>query len=125
MKEVIGVRFRPNGKIYFFDPLDIHVQKGEDVVVETARGVEYGKCVLGRREIDDPKRIQGLKPILRKATEEDTEKYEANKEKSEEAFKTCLKKIEDHGLKVCSFVKKVGEYNGDREDRKYDPVKLP
>ena len=100
MKEVIGVRFRPNGKIYFFDPLDIHVQKGEDVVVETARGVEYGKCVLGRREIDDPKRIQGLKPILRKATEEDTEKYEANKEKSEEAFKTCLKKIEDHGLKM-------------------------
>lgn len=100
MKEVIGVRFRPNGKIYFFDPLDIHVQKGEDVVVETARGVEYGKCVLGRREIDEPKRIQGLKPILRKATEEDTAKYEANKDKSEEAFKTCLKKIEEHGLKM-------------------------
>ena len=98
MKEVIGVRFRPNGKIYFFDPLDIHVQKGEDVVVETARGVEYGKCVLGRRGIDDPKRIQGLKPILRKATEEDTERYETNKIKSQEAFNTCLKKIEEHGL---------------------------
>ena len=100
MKEVIGVRFRPNGKIYFFDPLDIHVQKGEEVVVETARGVEYGKCVLGRRVITEQKRIQGLKPILRKATPEDTERYEANKEKSEDAFKQCLKKIDEHGLKM-------------------------
>ena len=71
MKEVIGVRFRPNGKIYYFDPVDFHVQLGDDVIVETARGVEYGKCVLGRRGIDDPKRITGLKPIIRLANDED------------------------------------------------------
>lgn len=57
MKEVIGVRFRPNGKIYYFDPIDYHVQVGTDVIVETARGVEYGKCVLGRKAIEDEKRI--------------------------------------------------------------------
>lgn len=100
MKEVIGVRFRANGKIYFFDPLDIHVQQGDNVVVETARGVEYGKCVLGRRKISDPKRIAGLKPILRKATSEDTQQYEANIEKSRQAFDTCMKKIQEHGLKM-------------------------
>ena len=81
MKEVIGVRFRTNGKIYFFDPLDFHVQLGDDVIVETARGVEYGKCVLGRREISEPKRIAGLKPIIRLANEDDKKKYEENKEK--------------------------------------------
>ena len=98
MKEVIGVRFRPNGKIYFFDPLDYHVQLGMDVVVETARGVEFGKCVLGRREIDDPKRINGLRPIIRIATDDDRKKYEVNIEKSKQAFVKCGEKIKEHGL---------------------------
>lgn len=100
MKEVIGVRFRANGKIYYFDPLDFHVQAGDDVIVETARGVEYGNCVLGRRQIDDNKRISGLKPIIRIATEADKKKYEDNKVKSKEAFDSCLKKIQEHGLNM-------------------------
>jgi len=100
MKEVIGVRFRPNGKIYYFDPIDYHVQVGTDVIVETARGVEYGKCVLGRKTIDDEKRISGLKPIIRLANDEDKKKYETNQRKSKEAFSTCVKKINEHKLKM-------------------------
>lgn len=100
MKEVIGVRFRPNGKIYYFDPIDYHVQVGTDVIVETARGVEYGKCVLGRKAIEDEKRIAGLKPIIRLANDEDKKKFETNQKKSEEAFATCVKKINEHGLKM-------------------------
>jgi cell fate regulator YaaT (PSP1 superfamily) len=100
MKEVIGVRFRPNGKIYYFDPVDFHVNQGDDVIVETARGVEYGKCVLGRREIEDPKRISGLKPIIRIANDSDKAKYEDNKRKSQEAFDSCLAKIKQHGLEM-------------------------
>ncbi|HBZ03330.1 MAG TPA: stage 0 sporulation protein, partial [Lachnospiraceae bacterium] len=100
MKEVIGIRFRPNGKIYYFDPMDFHVQAGDDVIVETARGVEYGKCVLGRRQIDDTKRISGLKPIIRIANDADKKKYEDNKVKSKQAYESCLKKIQEHGLKM-------------------------
>jgi cell fate regulator YaaT (PSP1 superfamily) len=100
MKEVIGVRFRPNGKIYFFDPLNYLVEQGTNVIVETARGVEFGKCVLGRRTIDDDKRIQGLKPIIRIADKADEEKYIANQEKSRVAYETCLKKIHESGIKM-------------------------
>ncbi len=100
MKEVIGVRFRPNGKIYYFDPMDFHVQLGDDVIVETARGVEFGKCVLGRRTIEDNKRISGLKPIIRIATAEDKAKFEDNKRKSREAFESCEAKIREHGLEM-------------------------
>ncbi len=100
MKEVIGVRFRPNGKIYYFDPKDFHVQVGDDVIVETARGVEYGNCVLGRRKIEDPKRISGLKPILRIATADDKAKFEDNKRRSAEAFKSCEEKIREHKLQM-------------------------
>ncbi len=100
MKEVIGVRFRPNGKIYFFDPQDFYVQVGTEVIVETARGVEYGKCVQGRRKIEDPKRINGLKPILRIANDEDRKNYEKNKQKSKDAFVTCEKKIKEHNLEM-------------------------
>ena len=100
MKEVIGVRFRPNGKIYYFDPMDFNVNVGNDVIVETARGVEFGKCVLGRKEIEDKKRIQGLKPIIRIANDADRAKYEENKEKSKEAFDRCLEKIKEHGLEM-------------------------
>lgn len=97
-KEVVGVRFRPNGKIYFFDPLDYNVQVGTDVIVETTHGVEYGKCVLGRRTINDQKRISGLRPIIRIASAEDTEHYEFNKKRSKEAYDTCMKKVNEHGL---------------------------
>lgn len=100
MVEVIGVRFRPNGKIYFFNPEDREIEVGENVIVETARGVEYGKVVLGRREIEDPKILASLKPIIRKATPADDQKNLENKKKSEDAFTICLEKIAKRGLNM-------------------------
>ena len=98
MKEVIGVRFRDNGKIYFFDPLRFNVEVGEYVIVETARGVEYGKVVLGRREIDEKKMNSAIKPIIRIAEDKDHKKYEDNKEKNKKAYNICLEKIAKHKL---------------------------
>lgn len=100
MKEIIGVRFRPNGKIYFFDPGDFQIECGQFVIVETARGVEYGKVVLGRRNIEETKIISSLKPIIRIATDEDSRKYEENKKKSAKAFEICLEKIAKHKLEM-------------------------
>lgn len=98
MKEVIGVRFRENGKIYFFSPLNYRVEPGKHVIVETARGVEYGKVVLGIREIDETKMSSPLKSIIRLADEKDAEKYRENKEKSRKAYDICLEKIKKHKL---------------------------
>ena len=98
MKEIIGFRFRPNGKIYYFDPQNFEVEAGSFVIVETARGVEYGKVVLGRREVEEGKITASLKPIIRIATEDDTRRYEDNKKKSKRAFGICLEKIAKHKL---------------------------
>ena len=98
MKEIIGVRFRPIGKIYYFDPQNFEVEAGSFVIVETARGVEYGKVVLGRREVEEGKITASLKPIIRIATEDDTRRYEDNKKKSKRAFGICLEKIAKHKL---------------------------
>lgn len=98
MKEIIRVRFRPNGKIYYFDPQNFEVEAGSFVIVETARGVEYGKVVLGRREVEEGKITASLKPIIRIATEDDTRRYEDNKKKSKRAFGICLEKIAKHKL---------------------------
>lgn len=100
MIEVIGVRFRQNGKIYFFSPNGIELEVGDAVIVETARGVEYGKVVLGKREIEESNITSTLKPVIRKATAEDDKKNEDNKKKCEEAFKVCLEKIAKHGLEM-------------------------
>ncbi len=100
MVEVIGVRFRPNGKIYFFNPEDRQIEVGQCVIVETARGVEYGKVVLGRRPIEDGRIIATLKPIIRIATQADDQRNLDNKKKSEEAFAICLEKIAKRGLKM-------------------------
>ena len=100
MIEVIGVRFRPNGKIYFFDPSDLDLEIGDAVIVETVRGVEYGKVVLSKREIDEGSITSTLKPVIRKATAEDDKKNEENKEKCKDAFKICLEKIAKHGLEM-------------------------
>lgn len=100
MKDVIGVRFRENGKIYFFDPLKFEVEAGQYVIVETARGVEYGKVVLGRRQIDEGKMSSQLKPIIRIANEKDAKQHEDNKEKSKKAYDICLEKIKKHGLEM-------------------------
>lgn len=100
MIEVIGVRFRPNGKIYFFDPSGLDLEVGDAVIVETVRGVEYGKVVLSKREIDEGSITSALKPVIRKATAEDDKKNEENKEKCKDAFKICLEKIAKHGLEM-------------------------
>ncbi|HIT60479.1 MAG TPA: stage 0 sporulation family protein [Candidatus Fimousia stercorigallinarum] len=100
MIEVIGVRFRKNGKIYFFSPSELPIEIGQNVIVETSRGVEYGKVVLGKREIKSEKIISTLKPVIRIATPEDDEINEENKRKSKDAFRICLDKIAKHGLEM-------------------------
>lgn len=100
MVNVIGVRFRRAGKIYYFDPAGFDIDQGDNVIVETARGVEYGKVVLGPRDLEDDKIIQPLKPVIRQATPEDDEVEKKNKEKEKEAFQICLEKIEKHGLEM-------------------------
>lgn len=98
MAKVIGVRFRDNGKIYYFSSEKLKAEVGQNVIVETARGVEYGKVVLGEREIEDEKIVASLKPVIRIATEEDDKIQENNKMKSREAFEICLEKIKKHNL---------------------------
>ncbi len=100
MIKVIGVRFRTAGKIYFFDPLNFEIKKGDNVIVETARGIEFGTTVSDVREVTDDKVIQPLKPVLRIANERDKEQEAANKLKEKEAFKICLEKIQKHGLEM-------------------------
>lgn len=100
MVKVIGVRFRTAGKIYFFDPLKFDVKRGDHVIVETARGIEYGTVVGDPKEVEDDKVIQPLKPVLRVATGRDTEQELANKQKEKEAFKICLEKIKKHKLEM-------------------------
>lgn len=100
MIKVIGVRFRKAGKIYFFSPLDYEIQTRDHVIVETARGVEYGTVVIAPKDIEEEKVIQPLKPVIRVATAEDDQIEAQNKEKEKEAFKICLEKIRKHGLEM-------------------------
>ena len=98
MTKVVGVRFRQVGKIYFFAPGKYSVEVGQHVIVETARGVEYGSVVLGEREVEDSDVVQPLKAIIRIATLEDDEREAKNREKEKEAYKICLEKIKKHNL---------------------------
>ena len=100
MTKVIGVRFRPAGKIYFFAPGKLNIKTGDKVIVETARGVEYGSVVVGEKEVEDDKITLPLKPVIRIATEEDKKKEEKNRVKEKEAFEICLEKIRKHGLEM-------------------------
>lgn len=100
MIKVIGVRFRQAGKVYFFDPMNMKIEKGQHVIVETARGVEYGNVVLGIREVEDDKVVLPLKPVIRIATAEDDKKEESNRKKEKEAYKICLEKIAKHKLEM-------------------------
>ena len=100
MKKVIGVRFRTAGKVYYFDPLDLDIKKGSHVIVETARGIEYGTVVGDVKEVEDEKVVAPLKSVLRIATEKDDEQEKKNKEKEKDAFKICLEKIKKHGLEM-------------------------
>lgn len=98
MIKIVGVRFKSAGKIYYFDPVNLEVEKNQDVVVETARGLEYGTVVVGPKEIDENELVSPLKPIIRIATPEDTKTYLENKEKAKETFELCQKKIKEHDL---------------------------
>lgn len=98
MIKVIGIRFRTAGKIYYFDPASIELKRGEHVIVETARGVEYGTVVMPPTDMEDSQVTQPLKQVMRKATKEDAEKEKKNREKEKDAFKICKEKIVKHGL---------------------------
>ncbi|MEZ3487748.1 MAG: stage 0 sporulation family protein [Lachnospiraceae bacterium] len=100
MTRVIGVRFRPAGKIYFFAPGRYEVKAGDKVIVETARGVEFGSVVTGPRDLEDDKITQPLKPVIRIATPDDISKEEKNRVKEKEAFDICLEKIRKHKLEM-------------------------
>ena len=100
MIKVVGVRFRTAGKIYYFDPQNFPIKKGDHVIVETARGVEYGTVVGGVKEVTDDEVMQPLKPVLRIATPKDDKQEEANREKEKEALKICLEKIQKHNLEM-------------------------
>lgn len=98
MAEVVGVRFKDVGKVYYFDPDEMKLKKGEMVIVETARGVECGEVAMENREIDSEDIVHPLKKIMRKATEKDLKRVEENAQKEKSAFDICLKKIEAHKL---------------------------
>lgn len=100
MTKVIGVRFRTAGKIYFFSPGKFDIRQGDHVIVETARGVEYGRVVVGTKKVKDEEVVQPLKSVIRVATEQDKKAEEKNREKEKEAFKICQEKIRKHGLEM-------------------------
>ncbi len=98
MVKIVGVRFRPAGKVYYFNPLNFEVTAGSHVIVETARGVEYGTVIIPPTEMPEDKVIQPLKPLLRVATKEDDRTTERNREKEKDAYRICLEKIQKHKL---------------------------
>jgi len=111
MYSVIGVRFKRAGKIYYFDPNNLDVVQDQYVIVETARGVEYGKVVIGRKEVDDADVVLPLKKVIRVAGEADARIVEENRAAAKEAFGTCAAKIKEHklGMKLIDV-----EYTFDR-----------
>ena len=98
MNKVIGVKFKDSGKIYYFDPLELEIEKGGNVIVETARGLVFGEVAEPPRIIAEESIVAPLKPVVRVATDEDREQHEYYLSKEKEAFKTCQRKIEEHGL---------------------------
>ena len=97
---VVGVRFKPAGKIYYFDPTEIPLNLNDGVIVETARGMEYGSVVIAPRSVDSAEVVQPLKPIIRKATAKDVRQVEKNKEREKKAFSICLEKIAKHKVEI-------------------------
>ncbi len=109
MKEIVGIRFKKGGKVYYFSPEGINFEIGESAIVETVRGTECGEIVIANREIDDKSLSSPLKPILRKADEKDIKTVERNRQKEQDAFKVCEEKIKLRRLKMnlvdveCTF----------------------
>ena len=98
MAKVVGVRFRNVGKIYYFDPKEYEIRLYDHVIVETARGMEYGKVVMPPKEVPDEEVVHPLKEVLRMATKEDDEREKANRQREREAYKVCQQKIREHNL---------------------------
>ena len=98
MTKIIGVRFRTAGKVYYFDPKNMEIKRGQHVIVETARGTEYGHVVVGTKEVSREEVVQPLKPVIRVATAEDDEHARRNREKEREAMAICHQKIIKHKL---------------------------
>lgn len=100
MIKVIGVRFKKAGKIYYFSPAEFDIKRGQYVIVETARGIEFGECVIGIKEISEEEIVSPLKCVIRIADEKDIQKHRDNKAKEIEALDICLKKIKEHNLEM-------------------------
>ncbi|OBR91729.1 hypothetical protein CLRAG_27080 [Clostridium ragsdalei P11] len=100
MVTVIGVRFKKAGKIYYFSPGNLNIKRENSVIVETARGIEFGECVIEPKDISESDIVSPLKSVLRIATEEDIQKYNENKEKEKRAFDICIEKIQQHELNM-------------------------
>ncbi len=100
MIKVVGIRFKPVGKVYYFNPEETDLSVGDGAIVETTRGVEYGEVVLGPKEIDEASFNMPIKSVLRKATEEDKKQVEENKTRTKEAFDICQEKINANGLEM-------------------------
>ncbi|MBO5896572.1 MAG: stage 0 sporulation family protein [Clostridia bacterium] len=98
MAEVVGVRFKENGKVYYFDPDSKKYSKGDDVIVETVRGIECGQVAAGNNTVSDEEIIHPLKKVVRPANKEDLKTLESNRRKEAEAFEFCEKKVEELGL---------------------------
>lgn len=98
MIEVVSVRFKSRGKVYYFDPAGLELSQGQKVIVETSKGLEIGECVKGNHSVPEDKIVPPLRPVIRVATEDDLRVEEQNKIKEKEAFEICLKKIAEHGL---------------------------
>ncbi|RSK25466.1 stage 0 sporulation protein [Bacillus sp. HMF5848] len=98
MYDVVGVRFKKAGKIYYFDPGDLVIDGGEFVIVETVRGIEFGKAVIGRKRVEEQDVVLPLKKVIRLATEEDIQIVQENKQSAREAEETCIQKVIEHNL---------------------------
>lgn len=109
MTEIIAVRFKNGGKEYYFDPKGVQVRLGDEVIIETAKGPEFGVCSKGNTMVEDDQVVQPLRPLLRPATEKDLKNLEQNREREKEAMRVCAQKIEEHKLDMalvrceCSF----------------------
>lgn len=100
MYSVVGVRFKSAGKVFYFDPFDLPVEKDNSVIVDTARGLEYGRVVIGKREVQEQDVVLPLKRVIRIADDSDARIVDSNKAAAKDAFGICLNKIKDHGLKM-------------------------
>lgn len=100
MTKIVGVRFKSTGKIYYFNPGDLDIKKGDYLIVETARGLEIGEAALEAKEVSDNEITKPLKDIIRIATEDDIKKWKQNKEKEAQAFEICAEKIKKHNLEM-------------------------